>query len=284
MLLLVNMNSVQHNIFNPPNNYLFPVKEIEAFDRDAKHSTWFLRSCAQQNLVEFWMIGIPAESACFSLLDLYIDDESDSDYDMKMSVVYINLKYAMSASELKSLYANAKHPDYCLYTPGQAIEVPAMRPCNSDFKIEDEYIVRNQHWRAQWHVQKYTEFTEFEMPKQAPEALAPPAQPELALVVAAVVENQIAIVASAPKRLCPNGNLQDALANKLGPSAMKIHALLHVAMNAESIAKALGLEGLEIKRTVNKMLYQLRAAGMICLVSGWGFSAESTGKPMWRRV
>jgi hypothetical protein len=253
---------------NPPTKYLFPITEIDSFDRDTKHSTWFFRSCTQQNLHEFWKIGVPADSAAFSTQDLFIDNECDSEYDMTQHVVYIHLDYSLSANEIKRMYTNAKHPAYCLDKPGQSIKVPAMRPSTTEFKSEPEYVSRSQNWCSQWVHQYHTEFVEFDMPKQA--ALVP-------LMVAVVIDNmQVAIVASAPKRSCPNDD-------SLGSAANSILSMLHVAMNTDSIAAGLGFTRKEAKKHLNKILYQLQAAGKIRVVGGWGASPSATGKPIWQR-
>ena len=155
-----------------------------------------------------------------------------------------------------------------------------MRPCNSEFELEDEYISRNNQWSSQWHIQKYTDFTEFEMPKQAPLALAPPERLELALVVATVFDN-MQIVESAPKRSC-NDSLQVAVVSNIGSSNSNILEFLLIPRNVDGVATELGFVGNDAKKKANKILYQLRAAGKIMLVSGWGLSPSSTGKPMWQ--
>ncbi len=107
------------------------------------------------------------------------------------------------------------------------------------------------------------------MPKQMPLAIAAP-------MAAVVIDNmQVAIVASAPKRSCPNDD-------SLGSAANSILSMLHVAMNTDSIAAGLGFTRKEAKKHLNKILYQLQAAGKIRVVAGWGFTSISTGKPMWQ--
>jgi hypothetical protein len=277
---------------NPPTKYLFPITEIDSFDRDTKHSTWFFRSCTQQNLHEFWKIGVPADSAAFSTQDLFIDNECDSEYDMTQHVVYIHLDYSLSANEIKRMYTNAKHPDYCLDKPGQSIKVPAMRPSTTEFKSEPEYVSRSQNWCSQWVHQYHTEFVEFDMPKQVPMAA-------VVTMVAVVIDNmQVAIVASAPKRSCPNDDSLGSAANSivasapkrscpnddsLGSAANSILSMLHVAMNTDSIAAGLGFTRKEAKKHLNKILYQLQAAGKIRVVGGWGSDKFATGKPIWQK-
>jgi hypothetical protein len=87
--------------------------------------------------------------------------------------------------------------------------------------------------------------------------------------------NALEVIAPAVKRPCPSDNLQNTT-----PEG-KLLAELKVPMSADSVVKALSLSG---KKDANSLLYKLKSAGKIKLVSGWGFSPGATGKPMWQVV
>ena len=137
-----NYTACQYDIHNPPPTYKFPVTEIPDFDRDAKQATWFLSSCYQWRLDEFWAIGIPAARAAFSVQDICTDDEPDENYEGFPSVVYLVLSYAMSANELKTLYGKKA---FHLALEGETMFQPALRPA-PDYKEEKGYIERTQYW------------------------------------------------------------------------------------------------------------------------------------------
>ena len=61
----------------------------------------------------------------------------------------------------------------------------------------------------------------------------------------------------------------------------KLLVFLKIRRDAASAAKELGFRGKDAKQKATEVLSNLRDAGKIRLVSGAGFSIESTGKPMW---
>ena len=61
----------------------------------------------------------------------------------------------------------------------------------------------------------------------------------------------------------------------------KLLVFLQIRRDASSAAQALGFRGKDSKKKATEILCKLQDAGKIRLVSGVGFSAESTGKPMW---
>jgi hypothetical protein len=132
----------QYDLHHPPPTYKFAITEIPEFDRDAKHATWFFRTCYQWTLDEFLRIGIPVNNAEFSVQDICTDDEADEDYDGFSSVVYLVLNYQMSANELKTLYDKMT---FHIAMQGGTMLQPAMRPA-PDYKSEKVYIERTQHW------------------------------------------------------------------------------------------------------------------------------------------
>ena len=65
-----NYTACHYDIDHPPATYKFPITDIPDFDRDAKHTTWFFRSCYEHKLDKFWVIGIPAAHAAFCVQDI----------------------------------------------------------------------------------------------------------------------------------------------------------------------------------------------------------------------
>jgi len=53
-------------------------------------------------------------------------------------------------------------------------------------------------------------------------------------------------------------------------------------MDADSVVKAFSLSGKDAKTQANSLLHNLRSSGKNGLVSGWNFTPEATGKPMWQ--
>ena len=181
--------------------------------------------------------------------------------------------------------------------------MPHMRPAKKDFKTEKQYIERTKHFYTQWTEQtpewyKYSEVQMPTKPKGKQLAKKPPVVTKAPLVAKAMVvkAHQVAtpvpqvatpvvakqaaskaleVIAPAAKRPCPSDNLQNTT-----PEG-KLLAALKVPMSADSVVKAFSLPG---QNGANSLLYKLKSAGKIKLVSGWGFSPGSTGKPMWQVV
>ena len=97
------------------------------------------------------MLGIPAKHAAYSIQDICFEDDPEEDYDGASYVVHLDLKYAMSANEIKELCGRMAYDTIELR--GEKIVKPAMRPVKKDYHTEKEYSKRTKYLKSQWHDQ-----------------------------------------------------------------------------------------------------------------------------------
>ena len=227
---------------------LFPYKASKAFNLDTKHTTWLLEDCEQHGLDDLWRLGIPALHGSWSIEGVCKEDDDFTDHDGASSMIYIRLKWAMSANELSKCYNGWTYTDWNMRD--ECIDKPYMHPAKNDYKTEKQYIERSKHFFTQWHPQTPAAFLG-EMPtkpkckkvaKKPPVVAKAPhvakamivTAPQVATLVATappvatpVVAKQAAskaleVIAPAAKRPCPSDNLQDTTPEGKLLTALKV--------------------------------------------------------------
>jgi len=254
----VNMDTFRANTSDDPSTLLFPYKASKAFNLDTKRKTWVFRQCEQQDMSELWDLGIPAVHSEWSIEGVCKEDDDFTDHDGASSMIYIRLKWAMSANELSKCYNGWTYTDWNMRD--ECIDKPYMHPAKNDYKTEKQYIERSKHFFTQWHPQTPAAFLG-EMPtkpkckkvaKKPPVVAKAPhvakamivtapqvatlvaTAPQVATLVATapqvatlVVAKQAAskaleVIAPAAKRPCPSDNLQDTTPEGKLLTALKV--------------------------------------------------------------
>jgi hypothetical protein len=273
---------------------LFPYKTPEAFDHDKKNCTWLLEGCEQHGLDDLWRFGIPALRGSWSIEGVCKEHDEFTDYDDYPSIVYIQLKWAMSFNELSRCFDGWTYTDWNMRDV--CIHKPCMRPAKKDFKTEKQYIERTHHEHTMWIAQtpEWYKDSEVQMPtkpKGKQVTKKPPVVAKVPVVAKAVVvtapqvltlvvtkqpaSNALEVIAPVAKRPCLSDKLEDTTPDG------KLLTALKFPMSAESVAEKLSLIG---KKEANQRLYRLHLAGKIKLVSGWKSSPGAKGMPMWQVV
>ena len=82
-----NLAATSYDELYPPPTNLFSVTKMQDFKRDTKYATWLLCSFDEQGLNDFWVRGIHAKHAAYSIQAVCVNDVPEEDYDGASYVV-----------------------------------------------------------------------------------------------------------------------------------------------------------------------------------------------------
>jgi hypothetical protein len=248
------------------------------YDMDKKHTSYFLNTTEFTGVPVFLDCGFPVKEVAFArdinftlanytehfpdedeIPDQTMVDFANSEEDWGGGVVYIRLVTPMSLQDLANIWNTVRNINGPFH--GSSIDHPRVRPALNCFKKEHEYIKRAPDWMHDFS--KNYDLTQYNLYPYT--AKAPVVKPS------AVVKST---AAAKPPTAQPK-----PVQRATNDTVDTILALLSVPMDVIAIAKAASAD----KTTVNRTLYQLKAAGKVRVISGFGVGTEK-GKPVWKAV